>query len=48
MKSPVSIVIPMYNAERHIRKVLEAVLNQDYPSPVEIIVVNDGSTDKSL
>ena len=48
MKSPVSIVIPMYNAERHIRKVLEAILNQDYPGPVEIIVVNDGSTDKSL
>src|SRR3989338_51677 len=48
MKPPVSIVIPMYNAERHMRKVVEAILNQDYPCPVEIIVVNDGSTDKSL
>src|SRR3989304_6400669 len=48
MKPPVSIVIPMYNAERHMRKVVEAILNQDYPGPVEIIVVNDGSTDKSL
>lgn len=48
MKSPVSAIIPTYNAERHIRKVLEAVLNQDYPGLVEIIVVNDGSTDNSL
>jgi cellulose synthase/poly-beta-1,6-N-acetylglucosamine synthase-like glycosyltransferase len=48
MNPPVSIVIPMYNAERHIKKVLGAVLEQDYPGPIEVIVVNDGSTDGSL
>jgi biofilm PGA synthesis N-glycosyltransferase PgaC len=48
MNPPVSIVIPMYNAERHIKKVLWAVFDQDYSGPIEVIVVNDGSTDRSL
>lgn len=48
MYLPVSIVIPMYNAERHIKNVLNAILNQDYSAPLEVIVVNDGSTDNSL
>ena len=48
MKPSVSIVIPMYNAERHIKDVLEAIFTQDYSAPIEIIVVNDGSKDKSL
>lgn len=44
---PVSIVIPMYNAEQHIVRVLEAILSQDYSGEKEIIVVNDGSRDRS-
>lgn len=48
MKPSVSIVIPMYNAERHIKDVLEAIFTQDYSGPIEVIVVNDGSKDKSL
>ncbi len=48
MDTPVSIVIPMYNAEGHIKDVLRGVFDQDYPGPVEVIVVNDGSTDRSL
>ena len=48
MSQPVSIVIPMYNAERYIEEVLRSIFAQDYPGPVEIIVVNDGSTDASL
>ena len=44
----VSIVIPMYNAQGHIADVLKAVFAQDYPAPVEVIVVNDGSKDSSL
>lgn len=48
MQMPVSIVIPMYNAEKHIREVLEAILRLDRTAPIEIIVVNDGSSDMSL
>lgn len=44
---PVSIIIPLYNSERYIEQVLEALFAQDYPGEKEIIVVNDGSTDSS-
>jgi len=38
----------MYNAKKHIRKVLDAILAQDYQGKIEVIVVNDGSSDRSL
>jgi glycosyltransferase involved in cell wall biosynthesis len=40
----VSIVIPAYNAERTLARVLEALAAQD-PAPDEVIVVDDGSSD---
>lgn len=40
----VSIVIPVYNGSNYLKEAIDCVLNQDYSS-VEIIVVNDGSTD---
>ena len=43
----VSVVIPVYNSEKFLRDSLESVLNQTY-SDIEIIVINDGSTDNSL
>ena len=43
----ISIIIPNYNNERFITKCLYSVINQDYPN-IEIIVVDDGSTDKSV
>jgi glycosyltransferase involved in cell wall biosynthesis len=43
----VSVVIPVYNGEKHLRQTLESVFAQTYPAS-EIIVVNDGSTDGSL
>lgn len=46
MGSLVSIIIPAYNAEERISYTLESVLNQDY-KPVELILVNDASTDRT-
>ena len=43
----ISIIIPIYNTEAYLSKCLYSVLNQTY-SNLEIICVNDGSTDKSL
>ncbi len=45
MKTPlISVVIPMYNAEKFIRKPLEHLIHQTYKN-LEIIIVDDGSTD---
>lgn len=45
-KPLLSIIIPVYNVEEYIGECLYSVLNQDYPH-MEIIAVNDGSTDRS-
>ena len=42
-----SIVIPVYNVEYYIAQCLESILNQSFKD-LEIICVNDGSTDNSL
>ena len=39
-----SIIIPVYNGANFLRTAIESAINQTYPN-VEIIVVNDGSTD---
>ena len=43
----VSIVIPTYNVENYLRECMESVINQTL-SDIEIICINDGSTDGSL
>ncbi|BAY12841.1 glycosyltransferase [Calothrix sp. NIES-2098] len=44
--SIVSVIIPVYNGEKTIKKTIESVLNQSL-SDLEIIVINDGSTDST-
>ena len=46
-KSPkISVIIPVYNVEKYLRECLDSVINQTLED-IEIICVNDGSTDKS-
>ena len=42
-----SIVVPCYNVEKYIRTCIESILAQTYRN-IEVIIVNDGSTDQSL
>ena len=46
MKYKVSVIIPVYNAEKYLETCLDSVINQTLDS-VEIICVNDGSSDSS-
>lgn len=42
----ISIVIPLYNSEKYIEKCIRSIISQKYKN-IEIIIVNDGSTDNS-
>lgn len=46
-QSPLSILIPIYNVERYLRECLDSVVGQSQRE-LEIICINDGSTDSSL
>ncbi|NLX71599.1 MAG: glycosyltransferase family 2 protein, partial [Clostridiales bacterium] len=43
----ISIIVPVYNAEKWLRRCINSVLTQTYPD-IELVLVNDGSTDRSL
>lgn len=47
MGNKISVIMPCYNSERYLGEAVDCVLNQTYPN-VELIVVDDGSTDRSL
>src|SRR5512143_4237719 len=44
---PVSIIIPVFNEEHVVIRSIRSALAADYPS-IEVILVNDGSSDKTL
>ena len=46
MQPIISVVIPVYNVEKYLRKCLDSVVNQSFRD-IEIILVDDGSTDNS-
>ncbi|MFQ9520829.1 MAG: glycosyltransferase family 2 protein, partial [Turicibacter sp.] len=47
LKSKISIIVPIYNAELYLSRCLDSLINQSYKN-IEVICVNDGSTDRSL
>ena len=46
MEPLLSIIVPAFNIEKYISRCLENLINQNYKN-IEIIVVNDGSNDKT-
>jgi len=47
LNQKVSVIIPVYNSDKFLKESLESVIHQTYPD-IEIISINDGSTDNSL
>ena len=46
MDDKITVIVPVYNVENYLRKCLDSIMGQTYKN-IEIIVVNDGSTDAS-
>lgn len=47
MRNKISIIVPIYNTEKYLERCLQSLINQDYKN-IEIILINDGSNDKSI
>ena len=44
----ISVIIPVYNGEKYLKKCLNSIVNQTIFKSLQVIVVNDGSTDNTL
>ncbi len=44
---PISMIVCAYNEENTIRQTIYSIVSQEYPAPVEVLIVNDGSTDRT-
>ncbi|MFI2777547.1 glycosyltransferase family 2 protein, partial [Escherichia coli] len=42
----ISVIVPVYNVEKYLKKCVNSILRQTY-NDFELILINDGSTDKS-
>ena len=47
MRPAVSVLVPVFNVQKYLRKCLESLVRQTL-TDIEIILINDGSTDDSL
>lgn len=46
MDDLISVIVPVYNTEKYLRKCIESILSQSYRK-IELLLINDGSTDSS-
>ena len=46
-KIKISVIVPVYNAEKYLSDCIDSILNQTLKE-IELILINDGSTDNSL
>ena len=46
MEDLISIIVPVYNVERYLKRCVESILNQSYTN-IELLLIDDGSKDKS-
>lgn len=45
MNKSLSVIIPAYQAEKYLKEAVDSVRSQNWPGPLEILVIDDGSTD---
>ena len=43
----VSVILPVYNGEKYIRETIKSILQSEYRN-IEVLIIDDGSTDNSL